>query len=221
MPSPKARFLGSKSGEELHDFAPRLKVQLRGFYPKKDAKPDPVGVHPADAFVEAVVAAARNALAALHWHRLRITKQEMRAEHAANLKALKAASSQLRSLSIDYDRLLGPDAAPLEWADAIDAWIRTIEGAGPRIAAIPPGKKPQEVQHQAAIQLANDVLPVLKRYGIKTSATSDKDSNYISVAVKVLKAIGDDMRMNLSATTWRDTIRDAKAITKRLAKRGG
>lgn len=144
MPTAKARYAGDGSGVLLPEFNARLKQQLRALYPSQDVEDDPVWGHPADEFVEEILSTAWWAKSALHAQGLEVTTAELRAEHKDLLKSLRAAEGKLhnlsagldsilnslrplvkklRNLSQELDRFLGVDAAPLECADQVEAFV--------------------------------------------------------------------------------------------------
>jgi hypothetical protein len=73
--------------------------------------------------------------------------------------------------------------------------------------------KLSESRHRIGIEMAIRVMRVLKDYDVSISASADPDLNYISAAVKILQAIGNDIGLCLSAVTWRDLIAEAKQAT--------
>jgi hypothetical protein len=206
MPTAKARYTGDGTRSKTKDFSDALKVKLRGYYPNQQAETDPTWGHPADVFVEHVLAAALSAVSELHWHQFTSTKQEIRAEQADLLKGLNDLHHKLQNLSPDFDRLLGIDADPLGCADKIGELIAHVAG----VDQLPSASKPTEKQHLVMVEMAIRVLRVLKDYGIASAATGDAYFGYRSDAVEILKAIGDDVGMVRAALTWRDTIIEAK-----------
>jgi hypothetical protein len=160
--------------------------------------------------VEAVLGEAWWAKSALHWQRFGITKEEVRAEHANLLKALRECEYKLRHLSPDHSRLLGINADPLACADGISLLIQSAETAAPAIELMDKARKPIEKQHDVAVELSVLVLRVLQRYGIRAAATGDDYFEYESDAVKILKLIGDDLGLVRDNLTWRDSIIKAK-----------
>jgi len=137
MPTAKARYKGDGAGQKPRDFSDRLEATLRSHYPDQNAESDPVFGHPADAFVEEVLAEARGALSRLHWDQFDLTKQEIRAEQADLLKTLKDGHEKLRNVSRDLDRLLGIDADPLGCADKIEELIGYVKNADSLIDQLP------------------------------------------------------------------------------------
>jgi hypothetical protein len=185
-------------------------LKLRGYFLGRQLDACEIWGHPADDFVSHVLAEAQWAIAELHWQTLDITKPEIRAEQQDLLRLLNLAHDKLRNLSPDFDRLLGVYADPLGCADKIQSLILHVEHGGQRIEYLPGRKKPAEKQHYVAVEMAIRVLPVLKQNGISTAATCDVNFGYTSDAVRVLKAIGEDIGIFLSEVTWRDIIMEAK-----------
>ena len=143
------------------------------------------------------------------------------------LEALNDSSDKLRSISPDLDRLLGldenrvvlADADPLGCADKIHEMIEHFQRTIPLIDALPREKRSVEKEREIAVNMAIDVLRALKEYGIKPAATAEKNSNYISPAVQILKAIGDDIHLTEDVYTWKNYIVDAKKSARDLQSR--
>lgn len=219
----KARFFGDGSGTLLPDFSDRLKRELRGYHPGPDTESDPTFGHPADTFVEHVLAEAWWAKAQMHWLKFDCTKPELRKEQTDLLRLLKKTRSNLQSLSPDFDRLLGIDADPLGCADKLGNLIKRVESAGRLIDKLPKAPKIAEKRHVVAVEMAVRILHVLKdHYGIAPAATAgnylrmvditqaeSETSAYVSNAVKILKMVGDDIGLVRAETTWRDIICEA------------
>lgn len=81
---------------------------------------------------------------------------------------------------------------------------------GTAIDSLPPGKRIVEKQSDVAVELTVRVLRVLNMYGIPASATANPDVESYSVAVKVLKDIGDAVGLHNKLVTWRGIIIKAK-----------
>ena len=191
-------------------FSSQLKATLRSFYPQQNAQTCPYFGHPADTFVEHILSAAGNAAADMMRQEFNVTKQELRAEQKDVLKSLKAMQDKLRKLSLPFHWLLEDGAAPLKVADSLDTIIHQIEATVPGIDALPQKMRANEDQHNIAVEMTFRVLHVLKDNGIKVAATSDPNFGYTSVAVSILKAIGDDIGLVLKEITWRDRIIEVK-----------
>lgn len=224
MTTAKARFQGGGTGTPLKDFSDELKDKLRGLCPET-AQSD--FENPADAFANHILAETWWAKDELHrLKKFDCTKAELRAECDKLLELLCEARDKLRSLSPDFDRLLGIEADPLGCADKIDALIGPVESAGCLIDAQPQEPKTADKQYDVAVELAVRVLRVLVSYGIAPAATAgiqqrmvditqavsveQHEAHYQSKAVEILKAIGADMGLVRAETTWRDIICTAK-----------
>ena len=208
----KAEYKGNGAGEMIPDFSDKLKSTLRSYYPDQDAESDETFGHPADGFVNHVLNEAWWAKSELDSQTFDITKQQIRAEQADIMKVLSDAHCKLRSLSPDFDRLLGVDADVWGCAAKIKELIGQVEHAKQRIDLLPTARKPADKQHAMAVEMAVRVLRVLKSYEIKPSATCGSHFSYTSDAVQILKAIGDDIGLVLADLTWRDTIIKAKGV---------
>ncbi|TQK04957.1 hypothetical protein [Herbaspirillum sp. SJZ107] len=210
MSTAKAKYMGDGSGKRIPDFSDNLRQKLRAFYPDQNVEADPVWGHPADAFVEAVLSEAWWAKSALHAQEFESTKAEVRVEHADMLKSLLATERKLRNLSPDLDRLLGVDADPLGCADQIALMAKHVEAVSDLVEQMSKAKKPMDKQHAVAVELALRVLRVLQEQGIPAAATGDSFFGYTSNAIRILKLIGDDLRLVRDELTWRDIIIKAK-----------
>jgi len=174
-----------------------------------------------------VLAEAQWAISELYLHQFVITKPEIRAEQSNLFKGLSDLHRKLRNLSTDFDRLLGTDADPLGCADHIKELLRHVEDAGQLIDKQPNAERRVETERRVIVEMAIRVLLVLKSYGIAPAATagsylpmvditesysssSEDTSRYVSPAVEILKAIGDDIDLRRSPETWRDAVIEAK-----------
>jgi hypothetical protein len=227
MPTIKAPYRGALKGAPVEEFSDGLREQLRGLCPKgvdgdhfAALRAKLQILHPgdekaaerafADIFVEQVLASARWAKSALHAQQAESTRTELRAERDDLLKQLRTTEQKLRTLSPDLDRLLGADADPLGLADATKALLLNVEQAGERVGTLPRALKLRDKEHDVAVEMAIRVLRVTERWGVEPAATSDEYAPDGSVAVQIVKAIGDDIGVVLSVSTWRDTISKAK-----------
>lgn len=208
MPTVTPKYKGWGEGKLLKDFTKDLKSELRSYYPHQEATSDPYGRHPADNFVEAVLASARGAIAQRHWMTFDLTKDEFRAEQADMLKRLNGLLDRLENISLSFERLLDVDSDRFGTINKIKEFIEAIERTGPIIERMPKSERPREKHHKIAVRLAVDVLRTLAGYGIANNATAT--DLYVSNSVKILKAIGDDIGLRLAETTWRDSIIEAK-----------
>ena len=213
MPTARAGYKGDGVGPSVPDFSDDLRTKLRSYCPEWVKKEDSIQGDPVADFVNHVLVAADQSVAMLHWQRYESTKSEIRAEQVDLLKTLRSTSKKLQNLSPDFERLLGVDADPLGCADAIDALAQLVADADQLIAKLPTSKRQAEKDHEVALLLAIDILRVLQNfYDIPAAATADPDLGIESDAVKILKAVGGDIRLVLAAVTWRDTILAAKKL---------
>lgn len=210
MPTAKPRYKGDGAGMLIPDFSDALRNKLREFYPDKEVTPDLHLGNPTDDFVNGILAETWWAKSELFWQDFGCTKQEIRAEHSDLLKCLRNCEEKLRNLSPDFDRLLGVEADPFGCADKIKELIWHMENAEQAIEYLPTAQKPAEKRHDVSIELAVRVLRVLKEYGIPPSATHDAGLGFTSDAIKILKFIGDDIKLERGELTWRTTIIEAK-----------
>lgn len=224
---PKAKFNGSNGLlATRHDFSDDTRAKLRALYPHQ-ADTCPVFGHPADAFVEWLLMEGYWLAGALGATKSFLTKEEARAECNALLKDLCGAHMKLLKLSTDFDNMLGPDADPRGLADSIALMIKYAESALSNInLKKKQARKPVEWQHRVALDFAGRIAIVLRDYEINPSATAstylralditqsknsgiEDTSEYVSDAVKILKLIADDVGLNMSESTWRDTLAEA------------
>lgn len=208
MPTAKPRYTGDRI--RVHQFSEELRSTLRTFFPSALTDPDSPFAHPADTFVELVLSEAHWAAAEMAYLSFRLRKDQLQAEQQDILGALSSAVEKLRSMSLEYSRLLDQGADPLGCADAVTALQAHVEASAKTIDSLPRIQRIDETQHEIAVELAIRVLRVLKDSGIATAATHDKVFGYTSDAVQILKAIGDDLALRLDALTWRDIIAEAK-----------
>jgi hypothetical protein len=211
VPTAKPRYTGDRT--QVHQFSDQLRSTLRTFFPPAATDPDSPFAHPADTFVELVLSAAHWAAAEMAQLSLRLRRDELQVEQRDLLKALTRAHDKLTNLSLEYRRLLDQSADPAGCADAIAALQGHVDASAQTIDTLPRKQRPDEVQHEIAVELAVRVLHVLKDNRVSTAATHNKDFKYTSAAVEILKAIGDDMELLLDHVTWRDVIVEAKQRT--------
>lgn len=84
----KNRHYNEAEWEELKE---RLRKKLRGYYPDKNAEANPPFSHPADSWVNSLLAEANSAISMELWLRLRLTNEELRAERKDLLNTLNKA----------------------------------------------------------------------------------------------------------------------------------
>ena len=215
MPSGKARFNRppTRIGEniEIIDCGPSIRLALQSFSPRHEAEQGAQAQYSKREFIERVIVAADWAVYAIRDARLSLTKQDLQAERDNVLITLETTRDKLRSLSPDFDRLLGIDADPLGCADSLHALILKVIDSNYKIAKHPNKLKAIESKHAISIELAMRVLPIAKEYGIIISASGS--ANYPgseSEAVKLLKVVGDAIDLKLEVLTWRNVIAKVK-----------
>ena len=210
MPSAKARYTGDGSGSVPPGFSTKLRKQLENLCPESPDRPD----HERDAFVgefvEAILAEAWWMVSEIRQHKFDLTKQEIRAEQDDLLKLCCKLEEKLRKLTPDFDRLLGVDAEPLDLADRLMMFCKQIERSGVHLEDLPRRPRIDERQHRAAVEGTIRIMRVVKDYGLQVTGTCNHGFGYISVAVEIMKAVGDDICLVLEKMTWRDIIIEAK-----------
>lgn len=224
MARPKARYAGSDAGTDAKDFSDALQSSLKALYldrprgnpsegslSKEKEELASIEAEAADTFVGEVLGQASWALGELHALEFDVTKADLRAEQNDLLGALTSTRDKLQNLSHAFDRLLPVGADPLGCAEAIDELIAHVEAVGATIEALPQKPKLGESHHDIAVEMSVRVLRVLQEQGIPTSATADLASPpIISDAIQILKAIGDDIGIELAVHTWRRIVSEAK-----------
>ncbi|QBQ53827.1 hypothetical protein [Nitrosococcus wardiae] len=212
MPTAKPRYAGDDSKLQPESFSEELRHTLRSYSPHSEVETDATGAHPADIFVEELLYEARWASEELSAQRSDLTKGELHAERSDLLKALTSTHHKLCNLSRDFDCLLGVNADPLGCADKIHELIGYVEGAATAIDTQPPMERSPVKQHKVAVEMTIRVMRVLQDHGIEVSATADKrfKNTYISEPVRILKALGDEIRLVRDIYTWRDILIKAK-----------
>ena len=195
---------------EWHSLTKRLQAKLRPFYPDKSATDDETFGHPADGWSNYLLGECESAVSRILWLRRRRTNEELRAEREDLLRTLNKAINSLSTVSHDLDILFGRDADLLGVHDKIKELIQPIEASEAKIANLPKATTPKDANHSAAVEMAIRALHILKGEGGTVAATADKDLNYISEAVQILKIIGDELGLPLDETTWKKAIIKAK-----------
>jgi len=233
MTRARAQFKGGGEGTVVQAFSDDLRRALREFDPRDHTKEDlynyrafvgegvPTDLdspHPSEEFVAAVLSAAHSAVARQHWQQFEVGKPDLKAELNSLRVSLRQASDQLRSMSANASRALNIEADQVELANDIDRMDRYVEQAVASVGRLPSAKKPAEASRVVALTLISEVLPVLEGYGMKVGATVDAASTKVSSSIRVLQAIGDDVGLRMSPTTWRNIIQDSKKAAK--AQRG-
>ena len=195
---------------EWDSLTKRLQAKLRPFYPDKSATDDETFGHPADGWSNYLLGECESAVSRILWLRRRRTNEELRAEREDLLRTLNKAINSLSTVSHDLDILFGRDADLLGVHDKIKELIQPIEASEAKIANLPKATTPKDANHSAAVEMAIRALHILKGEGGTVAATADKDLNYISEAVQILKIIGDELGLPLDETTWKKAIIKAK-----------
>lgn len=142
---------------------------------------------------------------ALRQERLRLTKEDARAEINDLLGSIRETVSKLRSLSPELDRMLGQDADPLGAADKLDALIVRIEGAkeGVETRRWP---RLNEVEHNIALNMAIKVILAADCFDKRLTIGK---AELPGTAEPVLQAVGNAAGINREEATWRDTYNEA------------
>ena len=187
-----------------------IREKLRPFYPDKSAEEDPTFGHPADAWANSLLDVSYSGVSLMLSLRRRLTKAELRAERDDLLRTLNKAVSSLGTVSHDLDILFGINADVLGTRDKLKALIPFITDSGSRIAGLPRAKKLMDANHDAAVEMAIRALRVLKGHGGTTTATANRDLEYVSDAIKILKIVGDELGLKLDETTWKKVMAEAK-----------
>lgn len=154
---------------------------------------------------------AHDAISTVHWHSKRRTNEELRAERMHLLGILGAAEASLNSISHDLDIMLGVSADVLGARDKILALMPLVEATGHQIDSLPRAKKTTEANSAAALEMAVRCLRVVESQGGQIKVTADVDRGYISTAVQILKVLGDELGLPMSATSWKRFASKAKA----------
>jgi hypothetical protein len=222
MPTPKALYVGSGAGTAPRKgFSDKLKRFLMDAYLRRHAKgrgrPEANGDGEARAeeFASVLLLGAQWAIGAMHSDTYEIPGQALRAELADLRRSLSAAVGKLRKLSPAVDRALasataggasGLDADPMTCADDLEKLIGFIDAAVDSKGTRKRSSKLSDRRHAIAVELTARVLPVLKDYGLRVSATAEQGRGRGSDAVLILKQIGDDIGLPFANVTWRDAI---------------
>jgi hypothetical protein len=219
MPTAKAQYdcFGEKksqkfkfSQQEWDELHQRVRRELRSLYPHNDVEDDPTFGHPADAWASCLLEVAHAAASMWHWLAERLTNEELRAEQAHIPRTLDKAKASLSEMSYDLHNLLDPEVDVLECRDLIGKLIPYIEKSPEKIKTLDRAMKYSEVQHKAALEMAVEVVRFLENDGAPVTATANKVHGYFSNAVKILKVLGDALKLRLDETTWRDLLSEAR-----------
>lgn len=201
-----------------------LYTELKAICPNQAPPLDAWG-SPADEFASRLCVEAREASSYLFAQEQDITKGQIRAECNDLLKSLKTvnnklklASEKLRKISPGLDRQLSIESDPIGCAELMDNCSKTLtifighlHDAVPKIELLQKSENTSTKDRLISIELAINVLRILKEYGIPASEyASSVDQSYKSQAVTILKTIGDRIGLARATTSWRDIIGEAK-----------
>jgi hypothetical protein len=195
---------------EWDDLHKRVRLQLRSLYKRNEVDDGPTFGDPADEWASLLLEVADSEVSMSRWLHKRLTNAQLYAEQADILNALEKAHTSLTGMSYDLHNLLDRDIDVLEVRDVIGNLIPHIKALREKIGALRRAKKCSEVQHAAALRMTVGVVRVLEENGTRVAATADKDLGYISPAVKILKVLGDALKLAFDVTKWRDLIIEAK-----------
>ncbi|MFQ6758286.1 MAG: hypothetical protein D9V46_07075 [Deltaproteobacteria bacterium] len=203
---------------------PKLYQELRKFCPDQQPADSPWG-STADEFANEIIAEAIWAAEQLFCMQEDITKGQVRAEWEdlqqtlrSAKRNLEAGKHKLRNISPGLDRLLALDSDPLGCADQMEicscfvsTLIDHLEFASSRIEGLRKSDRPDQKEHWVAVEMAINVLRVLKKHGIPPSIYASADhSGCQSKAVTILWTIGEHIGLAMSLITWRDIIGEAR-----------
>ena len=221
-----------------HIFSDELKAKLRSYCPEKYAVTVDQEEHEqstkslkyferfsngADVFVEEILNEARWVPEARKSIKFRLTKEELKIEHAGLRRILNevlSAENKIRNISAPLDNLLGADADPTECANAlagISTAVRNLLNAVEN--ADPVNKSPEELPSSKTPAMRNKfiakefvlrILRVLYRYEIEPRATGASDLGYASPAVQILTLVGESVGLHFGLTAWRRLITNFK-----------
>ncbi len=214
------------------DFSDKLRGKLRALHPDHLApkeKHKHMWAHVADQFVESVLSEARYMLNEFRVDRSELNRRDLLRERDSLLLALERvevaivqrrrmgstiskAQAALRAISPTLSRALPIEADNLTLADLLatpDAPDSKADLAS-YIAALqalsPPSERNMrlnESRRRVAIETALRVTRVLPRYEFSTAVSIDRLGKP-TIAIRVMKLIGDDIGLVLNWPTWRD-----------------
>lgn len=245
MTSPKAEFnspptftdlVAADAPSTVKNFSDTLRKELWAIFNEGAGKAREVDNALASGFVAEIVTEAHWAIGEIADAQRSLTRQALRAECHSVVRRARDLSRDLRRLSPDFDALLGAHADPLGCADKLEVLIEDLEAADDAIDVLPRQPRFDESYHAIALEMAVRVLRAAKSFGLTISATrrsywrleydvtedygagDDGESQYISVAIQLLAAIGRDLHrmfrdsgLALSDLSWRDIVIEAKA----------
>lgn len=140
-----------------------LQTALRPFYPDKHAETDPIFGHPADGWANNLLYEAYGAVSTMHWHGLRLSNEELRAEQKDVVSRLTKAAKCLDTMSHDLNIMLGIDADVLGCRDKILEIIPLVAAADTVISSLPKAKRRRETPTTRASNRCRPNLPRLSR----------------------------------------------------------
>ncbi len=220
MATPKAHFRGNGEGILVRQFSDKLKSSLRSFYPNEEVDPDPAWGDPADNFVASVLSEGEWLASELHWMKFETTTGGIRSEKTRLLNSLGKSVELLTNISPDFEYLLPIEVDILGYADTFKELIHHFECTEKEIEALPKSDKPSSKEKIIAIEATVRTLRVLAEHGIPPSETVHTEFEATSDAIKILKAIGDDIGFVRTPSVWKKNISAAKKIAPDLAKYG-
>ncbi len=147
-----------------------------------------------------------------------LANEDVVAEHEGLLKSVEISLEKLKNISSDYDRLLVAGTDPAGTAHELALLLDNLRESDQVIRNLPEKPKVGTDMNVIAIELTIRVLTILKSYGIKPSTTCDTSLGYVSKAIKILKAVGDEVGLVYSLHTWKDKIVAAKKSNPDLKK---
>lgn len=216
MATTKAQYRGQGSTAKNREFSSGLINKLREFYPQKtdeEIEPDSVWGHPADEFVNLLLAEASWAVDEIIEINRQIDRGQLDAECDDMIKRLTSCRDCIQTLSPQMDQLLGIDAEPIECAENLNDLLSCFHDAKETIKTLPvlPTKPVQ--QRLIAEELAILVLRVLSHYEIELVITiipSRAEPGKRSVAIQILSLIGAEVGIARGESAWQKIIIEVK-----------
>lgn len=243
--------------EEWKELQADLLEQLEPLFPEEDRaellawyeRADPAEIAPSIVdSVNAILDAAYRAISTTRWLRNRRTNRELQNEKNAALSALQSACDSLSKLSGDFRNLLPLKLDVDEFQKQVEvmrAYIEAVDiGAElkPVTGRLARCRKPREVDHEAAREMALAVLRVMKDAGIEIGLRipqrpehspilenrwlapglpprGDEDAiaqeeGEASDSMRVLKRVGRAIGMDFAWLTWRRALSEAMRMEK-------
>jgi hypothetical protein len=220
--SRKSRYVLQRDRAALRDFdwtasqfaATRdsLRRKIAGFYPGNTVLGDEPPDESANRWAGDLVDEALQVAGRVFWSDLSTPREELRIECISLLKFLKGAFHKLRDLSPELRGKLKAKAEIQDCCDSLEKLIPPVSAADNAIGKLPMAPKVHVVRSKAAVEIAITVLPYVKGMGISTAATET------SVAVKILRTIGESIKLRLEPLTWKRIIIEAKKALKQSGR---